>query len=807
MGTERVDKFGSRRFRSERSFHSPLLSKPLVLPFSREYSVAFTSMKALIRERVLESTAESEEGAPSGGAVPSAGSNSVQDALKRKEGLLRAHQARLEKLEAQNEALRDDLKREEHRRRDAEDRAEQAQRELQAFVNMPAQSPQPQEAPKLTKKDTFAEHGSTSEAEFLQRIVDLREKIQQLEERKDALYSEMQVQRGVLEETKEKLEKSVEAKAELATKLEEATAKLKEAGGAAPAEAKPAAAPESQPDKRPRKPSDREMEALLPAEAYRAMQDTRAESSRRIAELEEQVAALKSIDGEAARMREKAAHQSMAERCAKVSQNLRVVEGQLERTQALLNPTKVQLLRLQKEHLELKSSYAELKKEAEREMRLRTAMASMALIGYCACYDAVMEVASLRAHLPPMPQDSGFGSTSNNVPPPPPPQNLEEHGDAPARPSSRESSRPATRESTRGSTRQDHKGAIGIMIEPATIASLEEHAGSIDVMLQNAVLRIDELAPFNSPPAPYKPLTSLQQLYLLANQLPPPNPLPSLPPLRSLSTPAEGPLAPLRAEAVRTQSVLKEYRPPTQTPTKSASHPRLPSRCSGAQSTEETSASSGALELPPAFSSSPLVPRTKGSIPSGNGPVQGFVVSGTLHGGVQGAVVYNHLEPHHKVSSSHRTGQSRQSKEQGATEVFEPPRAAQQPLPAMREQAHSHHRPNTTPASAPNHPIKIQELLMAPYVKPSLQPEAPLSVPSHWGRHHTGRWGDPPAASGARARSDAASPMRTMAASPSMRTGSLHASPSHPLGFVAGLPPPAVFRGADSQPAAIRSPG
>jgi archaellum component FlaC len=92
------------------------------------------------------------------------------------------------------------------------------------------------------------------------------------------------------------------------------------------------------------------------------MQDTRAESSRRIAELEEQVAALKSIDGEAARMREKAAHQSMAERCAKVSQNLRVVEGQLERTQALLNPTKVQLLRLQKEHLELKSSYSELKK-------------------------------------------------------------------------------------------------------------------------------------------------------------------------------------------------------------------------------------------------------------------------------------------------------------------------------------------------------------------------------------------------------------------------------------------------------------
>jgi hypothetical protein len=273
----------------------------------------------------------------------------------------------------------------------------------------------------------------------------------------------------------------------LATKLEEATAKLKEAGGAAPAEAKPAAAPESQPDKRPRKPTDREMEALLPAEAYRAMQDTRAESSRRIAELEEQVAALKSIDGEAARMREKAAHQSMAERCAKVSQNLRVVEGQLERTQALLNPTKVQLLRLQKEHLELKSSYAELKKEAEREMRLRTAMASMALIGYCACYDAVMEVASLRAHLPPMPQDSGFGSTSNNVPPPPPPpQNLEEHGDAPARPSSRESSRPATRESTRGSTRQDHKGAIGIMIEPATIASLEEHAGSIVVISASA---------------------------------------------------------------------------------------------------------------------------------------------------------------------------------------------------------------------------------------------------------------------------------------------------------------------------------
>ena len=190
----------------------------------------------------MESTAESEEGAPSGGAVPSAGSNSVQDALRRKEGLLRAHQARLEKLEAQNEALRDDLKREEHRRRDADDRAEQAQRELQAFVNMPGQSPQPEEAPKLAKKDTFAEHGSTSEAELLQRIVELREKIQQLEERKDALYSEMQVQRGVLEETKEKLEKSVEAKAELATKLEEATAKLKETGGVAPAEAKPAAA-------------------------------------------------------------------------------------------------------------------------------------------------------------------------------------------------------------------------------------------------------------------------------------------------------------------------------------------------------------------------------------------------------------------------------------------------------------------------------------------------------------------------------------------------------------------------------------
>ncbi len=801
------------------------------------------SVKDLLHARVVAEK-EAEEGALGLNAAPSASSNSIEDALKRKEGILRAHQVRLEKLQEQNEALRDDLKREEHLRREADERAEQAQKELQVLANMHSGmvQPIPEEglAPPpprpslgmIPRHDTFAEHGTTNEAELLQRVMEQRQAVQKAEDRNEALYAEMQVLRGLLSETQEKLEKSEEAKVELATKLEEATkdANPEKSTSAAPAAAPPAAANESIPDRRKRKPTDAEMEALLPAEAYRAMQDTRVESAKRITELEEQVAALKAIDGDAARMREKAAHQSMAERCAKVSESLRVVEGQLARTQALLNPTKVQLSRLQKEHLQLTNRYAELRQEADREARLRTAMASMALVGYGACYEAVLEVASLRAHVPPMPQESGFGSTlpvSTDEPPPPPPPppaqlappvpppyevGANELDGAPARPSTRETqraSRPSTREGTRESMRPDHDlgapsassvtdithGMGGlVLVEPPTIAALEEHAGSLDVTLQNAVLRIDELAPFNSPPPPHTPLTTIQQLCLLANQLPPPNPLPPLPLAGSLPSPAEATLAPLSVRPVQTKSVPKEYRP-----RQSASQPRLPSRCAGAQPAEQASAQVGSMELPSALSSSSLVPRAKGSIPSISAPAQGFVVSGVLHGGVQGAVVYNHLEPH-KLSPTKRSGLSRQSKEEsGAAEGLEPSRAAQPSPPiAALPHVHSHHRPASTPSI--NHPVKIQELLQAPYVRPSLQAEAPQSVPAHWGRHHTGRWGDPPAASGARARSNA-SPMRP---------GSKHlaASPKgHPLGFVAGQPPPAAIRGSSPPPSAIRMPG
>lgn len=299
--------------------------------------------QSTVKDLVASRLHESENAAQPGG------NQMVEEALKRKEGLLNAQRVRVERLELQMEELKDNLKREEHLRREAEEKAEQAQNELAAFHQHAAQGQEDHEPLKrpseLKRLDTFAEHGTNNDAELLARIMEQREDVQRSHDRADSLYSEMQVMRGHLAETQEKLEKANEAKAELATKLDEMK-KNKDADdpSAAPAAAAPAVE-SAQKAGHPRKPTDREMEALLPAEAYRAMQEGRVEASTRIRELEDELAALKAIDGSAAREREKAAHQSMADRCARVSAALRIVESQLSRTQAVLNPTRVQLTR------------------------------------------------------------------------------------------------------------------------------------------------------------------------------------------------------------------------------------------------------------------------------------------------------------------------------------------------------------------------------------------------------------------------------------------------------------------------------
>lgn len=491
--------------------------------------------------------------------------------------------------------------------------------------------------------------------------------------------------------------------------------------------------------------------------------------------------------------------------------------------------------RLQKEHAELTKAYVKLEEEANREARLRTAVAGMALVGYSALYEGVAEASGLRSICPPVPQDHGFGAAavaaSREPPapllapppaPPPLPQSDEVDGMT-ARPSTREgltegvASRSATLDEAMPSAQPSsdvHGGNGLLLVEGATVASLQGHADILDASLTAAVLHMDEIAPFNSPPPPHAPLTTIEQLCMLANQLPPPHPLPPLPlPASSVLPSPEAMLAPLSKYLPYGGARSKTMPQKEQRPRQSASQPRLPSRAAlGAPASAETSSrpGSGGLELPAAYSVSSLHPRAKGSISSVQAPQPGFVVSGVVQGGTQGAVLYGHLEPH-KLSPTKKGPGGRQSKDESAAENVEssrviplrPQGGAPPANSALGAQLPDVHRPQSMPSM--NHPVKIQELLQAPYVRPTLRgaaAEPPQSVPARWGSHHTGRWGDPPPTSGARARSNA-SPMRP-------RSKQFPSSPlpkGHPLGFVAGQAPPAVARGPSPPPmSAVRLP-
>ena len=183
----------------------------------------------------------------------------VEEALKRKEGLVRAHQARADKLEMQNAALREELQREEHRRRKAEEECHQKQEELHAYVEMHGGRDLGSE--RLIDEDTVT-------------IVETREKLHESEERCDALTAELNKMRQKLADS-EASTRALEEEKEEALKQAEA-AKLRPGEDGRNSSGQSDVQPPEEPHRGQSRPGPKltegQLAASLPAEAYRAMQ-------------------------------------------------------------------------------------------------------------------------------------------------------------------------------------------------------------------------------------------------------------------------------------------------------------------------------------------------------------------------------------------------------------------------------------------------------------------------------------------------------------------------------------------------------
>lgn len=94
------------------------------------------ALRHKLRDRDIEVASLNEVIMRQGRSLQQHSQASIDVALKRKEGILRTHMAKVEKLEAENEALKENLHREELARRDAETSRDAQQHELKAAAEM-----------------------------------------------------------------------------------------------------------------------------------------------------------------------------------------------------------------------------------------------------------------------------------------------------------------------------------------------------------------------------------------------------------------------------------------------------------------------------------------------------------------------------------------------------------------------------------------------------------------------------------------------------------------------------------------------
>ena len=320
--------------------------------------------------------------------------SSVDDAKKRQDALLRAHVARSDKLEAENEALRDNLKREENARRAADDDAKQARDALQAAAEMAKTGPGA-----LSKDSSWhqltispdkvgAAGGDPSTGMSKEGEKALKAAKDHAREHKTRI-AELNDE---VDDLKKKLEKSEESNKEMKDEMIQLRKKLgdaeRRAGKAQPEEAPSAAAFAAA--------AAREETKGLPAETYNALQQQRQELTKYIMQLEEKLELQERSHGKFAREREAQAHASMAERCSSVTKQLRVAEAKLARATSALDPTVKKARDLQEvvDDLQLRESAA--RAERLEEAKLRVTAARMALNGYRGLREAAAAVAELR---------------------------------------------------------------------------------------------------------------------------------------------------------------------------------------------------------------------------------------------------------------------------------------------------------------------------------------------------------------------------------------------------------------------------
>ena len=431
-----------------------------------------------------------------GQELKNASQPAVDDTIKRKEGLVRAHQARIDKLELQLEALRDEAKQEAQRRREAEDKLNAA--EKAAAIN------------KALLADLQSQGGGG--AGDTKRLAEVQEALASAEKRYSTLNAEMTMVRSQLEAANSRvteLEEAMDAKAG-APASEQA-----EAPAAAAAQETPSRARQSErlarATRRSNSPSvtEEEMQRSLSSEAYRGMQEQRAMMTATIKELEHKLSVSEAASGSEARQRESAAHKSMSERCAKVAAALRVCETQLSRTSAALNPTKLRLSQAESQLIEVQAGYRQLAEQMRHEVVLRVASGRMAAHAFGAVGEAAAEASSLRALCPPPPTADSHGIVTTTL------------RRRPTTPGGGTESGGVGGDGARiGSAEASAQGFT--QVEASTLRTLHERLVALETMLSSASDAVCAQAPF-APQPRFTPLSVLEQLHILGDLPPPPN--------------------------------------------------------------------------------------------------------------------------------------------------------------------------------------------------------------------------------------------------------------------------------------------
>ena len=453
-------------------------------------------LRARLNDRDTEVEALNAVILKQGRQIQQSSSAAVDEALRRKEGLLRAHQARCDKVEAENEALREELQRmrRDAARRDEEDRQRQTVTEL---VAAPAAA--------VATEAAVARAADAEEAEEAKRVLGVvREELRTCKLRKAEL-------EDVVSELRER---STRAEAALAEAKRAAAHEEKASAAAASAPAATALRRGSIAFDGGAKREGGEggvgsSEGLsLPSETYHALMSQREELTEQVRMLERRLASHERGQAAAARQREAAAHAAMAERCAQITRQLRVAETRVARTTAALDPALKRLKGASEENATLRRECDHLRVDLDREVRLRTAVARMALAGYHGMHSVQRSAQTLRqpgvgpqARWPAAPAGAHGGPGGLLPPPLSPPPHAADAADA------------------------AYAYAAPVDAAPAQ-AYVAAQAAEAEAILQTALTTLNSmggLAPFSTPPLPHlTPPSLLQQLHLLAD-LPPPN--------------------------------------------------------------------------------------------------------------------------------------------------------------------------------------------------------------------------------------------------------------------------------------------